>query len=762
VTAPGTELTFDVEGMTCAACARRVEKALSRADGVREARVDLVRERAVVVLDVSTAIDAPAIARARASAEAAVEKAGYRLQPRDVAARLAAGRERDLRTALAWALTVLAFALGLALPSAPRLEAVVATVVVVVVGAPILRKAALDLAARSAGMDVLVAVGAGAALLAAWGELAGVLGATAGLHHDAHHAASHGHSDASMAALIVAVTLLGKTIERRAKGRASEAVEAIVRAMPRTARVVRHGQEGEVAIEEVRAGDEVRVGPFTRVPVDGEILADEPAGGQAAPARPVELDESVVTGESRPVERGPGARALGGSLNLSRAFRMRVESVGAETELARVAEAVSRAQATKTAIVRTTDRIAGVFAPLVLLVALVTLGGWLAAGAAPDEALRTAIAVVVVACPCALGLATPVAVTVAMGNLAGRGILFRDAGVLETLPRVRTLVLDKTGTLTEGAPRLVGVSLRQGAAVSEDDVIALAAAVESESHHPLARAIFEESMRRRLVVARPTSLEEVAGRGVSGEVQGRAVAVGRPGADADDSFPAPPRRAASVVEVSLDGRPEARFFLEDALRPEAAEVVAALRRRGLGLAIRSGDAEPVVRATADQLGIDDARGGLRPEDKLRDLEALPAPVAMIGDGINDAPALARAAVGFALGTRAQPALEAAGVALPRADLGLVLHALEVSTRAVAIIRQNLALAFAYNVLAIPFAAAGAFERIGGPGAAAASMAGSSLLVVLNALRLRAPAARDPARGGRATHVEASTSDSVRG
>ncbi|GAB4209578.1 MAG: heavy metal translocating P-type ATPase [Sandaracinaceae bacterium] len=720
--AAGIELEYDVEGMTCAACARRVEKALTRAEGVTSARVDLVRERAVIVL-----ADPALASRAKESAETAVDKAGYRLRARDVEAKAASGRAREVRTLSAWVLTVLAFATGLA--GQPWLEAVLASLVVVVVGAPILRKAALDVAARTAGMDVLIAVGAGAALVASWSAL---------VAHAGHAMGSHGHSDASMAALIVAVTLLGKSIERRAKARAGEAIEAIVRAMPRTARVIRHGVEGEVPLAEVRAGDEVRVGPFSRVPVDGEILADEEVGAGAAP---IQLDESVVTGESRPVERRAGMRALGGSLSLGRGFRMRVTSVGEDTELARVAYAVSRAQATKTAVVRTTDRIAGVFAPLVLLVAVLTAVGWWLAGAPPSEILRTAIAVVVVACPCALGLATPVAITVAMGNLAGRGILVRDATVLEALPRVRTLVLDKTGTLTEGTPRVVAIVRAVDAADDEDALLALAASVENESHHPIARAIFEEAMRRGLVVPHATEVEERAGEGVSGAVSGRRVSVGRASAAHDARFELTERarealRGASVAELVIDGRPAARLFLEDALRPEAGEVVGALRARGLALAIRSGDSEPVVRAVASRLGIEDARGGQRPEEKLRDLESLPGPVAMIGDGINDAPARARAAVGFALGTRAQTALEAAGVALPRPDLGLVLHALDVSARALAIIRQNLVLAFAYNVVAIPFAAVGAFERLGGPAAAAVAMAASSLLVVLNALRLR--------------------------
>lgn len=726
------ELEVDVEGMTCAACARRVEKALAKAEGVREARVDLVRERAVLVL----ADGAPA-ALARESAETAVEKAGYRLRFRDARA-LDAGRRdtRDLRTALAWLGTGIALATALA--GLSWIELALSTAVVLIAGAPILRKAAIDLRDRSAGMDVLIAVGA----LFALGSAVLALALPAAHAHGSEHASAMQHSDASMAALIVSVALLGKTLERRAKERAASAIEAIVRAMPRTARVVRHGQEGEVAIDEVRAGDEVRVAPFSRVPVDGEILAEE-AGAEIS----VSLDESVVTGESRPVERRAGERALGGSLNLGRALRMRVVSVGEDTELAQVVRAVSRAQASKTAIVRATDRISSIFAPLVLAIAAITFAGWLAHGAEPLGALRIAISVVVVACPCALGLATPVAVTVALGNLAGRGILVRDASILEVLPRVRTLVLDKTGTLTEGAPRVVAFELAAGARWSEEQVLARAASVEADSHHPLARAIFEEAMRRKLVVARASALAEEAGQGVSGSVEGVSVVVGRPRAEHDGSFMGERRSlGGSRVEIVIDGAPAARLELEDALRPEARDVVARLRARGLVLAIRSGDARAAVERVARALEITDARGEQRPDDKLADLASLPGPCAMIGDGINDAPALARADVGFALGTRAETALAAAGIALPRPDLALVLHALDVSRRAARVIRENLALAFAYNVVAIPFAASGAFDLVGGPAAAAVAMALSSLVVVLNALRLRDGRSRDGRSG----------------
>jgi Cu+-exporting ATPase len=330
-----------------------------------------------------------------------------------------------------------------------------------------------------------------------------------------------------------------------------------------------------------------------------------------------------------------------------------------------------------------------------------------------------------------------VAVTVALGHLASLGVLVRDAGILEILPRVRTLVLDKTGTLTRGVPRVIAVRLAREAEWSEDEVLARAASVESDSHHPLARAIFEEAMRRRLVVPRAKAIEEIAGHGVRGRIDDELVDVTRPSAANDGAFEPLEDDAVSVVEVCSAGRAVARLSFEDALREEASEVVGTLRARGITLVIRSGDAPGAVARVASVLGIEDARGGLAPADKLTGLAPAARPLAMIGDGVNDAPALAEADVGFALGTRTEAALSAAGIALPRADLRLVVATHDLARRTVRVIRENLALAFAYNTLAIPFAALGAFDRIGGPTAAAIAMSLSSLLVVLNALRLRA-------------------------
>ncbi len=730
----GREVAFDVEGMSCAACARRVEKALAKVEGISEARVDLVRERASVRIDARRS-------DAIREAESAVERAGYKLRAREHARVAVVGRERELRTAIAWVLTGLSLLAAALVPEWPWVELALASLAVLGAGSSLFVKAFHDLRGRAAGMDVLISVGAGAALLSSVLSIAGLFG---GPEHAGHGAgaSAHGHSDASMAALVVAVALLGKSLERRARGRAAAAIESIVRAMPETARVVRHGAEAELATAEVRDADELRVAPFARVPVDAEILAPEDEG--QGEGRVWALDESVVTGESRPVSRHVGDRVLGGSVNLGRALRLRARGGGDGSELAKVVAAVSRAAAEKSPIVRTTDRLAAIFAPVVLAIAAITLGGWLASGAPLDVALRASITVLVVACPCALGLATPVAVTVALGHLASRGVLVRDAASLEVLARVRTLVLDKTGTLTEGAPRVLALSRAEGVSRSDDALLALAASVEAESHHPLARAIFEEAMRRKLVVPRASELEEIPGRGVRGRVEGVLVEALRPEPTNDARFASRAELSdASVVEIRIEGEAQLRVHLEDALRDESIEVVRALRDRGLTLVVRSGDAPAAVAKIAAALGLTDARGGLRPEDKLADAERLARPLAMIGDGINDAPALARADVGFALGSRTETALRAAGIALPRPDLRLVVLAHDLATRTNRVIRENLVLAFAYNVVALPFAALGAFDRIGGPAAAAIAMSLSSILVVLNALRLRAPARSSP-------------------
>ncbi len=720
------DVAFDVEGMTCAACARRVEKALGKVDGVREASVDLVRERAVITIVTSSG-------RAIHEAESAVERAGYRLTRRTASEVQRAGRARELGALigalLALSLTALAFVA--AWRSWPWIELALASCAVLGAGAPVFLKAFADLRGRALGMDVLLALGAGAALASSVFELA-----SPGDEPHTAHGAPMLHSDATMAALIVAVALVGKALERVAKRRAADAIEAIVRAMPETARVVRHGAEAELAIAEVREDDEVRVAPFARVPVDGVLVAD-PTENEGEADVTYALDESVVTGESRPVSRRDGERVLAGSVNLGRALVLRAVTRGEGSELARVIAAVSRAAAEKSPVVRTTDRVVAVFVPIVISASVLTMLGWLAAGAPFDVALRLAISVLVVACPCALGLATPVAVTVAVGRLAALGVLVRDPSVLERLPSVRTLVLDKTGTLTVGAPRVIAIVRAADTTESDDALLALAASVESDSHHPLARAIFEEAMRRGLTVLRAGAIEEITGRGVRGRVEARDVEVMRPDARDDARFVMPDGSShASIVELRIDGRAVARVLLEDTLREEAREVIAALRERSIAPVIRSGDAPSAVAHVARALGIDDARGGQRPEDKVADLATLPGPVAMVGDGINDAPALAKADVGFSLGARTETALRAAGIALPRPDLRLVVETHALATRLARIVRENLVLAFAYNALAIPFAALGAFDRIGGPAAAAVAMAASSLLVVLNALRLR--------------------------
>lgn len=733
----GRIVEAQISGMSCVACARRVERALRDVEGVLDAHVDLVRERARIRL-----VGAASVEHTIDALRASVERAGYGLEPEENLASAPRSRrfEVDERLVFAWLGTCAAWVASTFVPRASWLEVWTAAFVVIGAGFPILRAAREELRTRSLGMSFLLASGALAALAS---------GLAAPLDdHGAAHANGHGHSDATMAALVVSVALTGRALERRARARAAADIEALRRTIPATARVFRHGQLGEIPASEVRLGDEVRVAPFERVPVDGELLPGSEHDG------PIALDESVATGESRPVERRAGAVIFAGSLNLDRPLRLRATAVGIDSTLGRVMDAVARARNARGALVRLADRVSGWLALVVWTVAFSAWLGWLAAGASFGEASRIAATVLVVACPCALGLATPVAVTVALGRLAARGIFVRDLDAIERLARTRTFVFDKTGTLTEGAPRVVAMELAKGVVLDEARALALAAALEVESRHPVGRAIFEEAMRRGLSLPVARDVRHAPGRGVDGVVEGRSFKIARPSPVHDVSFERTlVDEGLSVAELCENDRPLARFGLDDALRPETAAVLTALRSRGLLIAIRSGDAVDVVKRVARRFGVVDAQGALQPGDKLASLAGLPRPLAMVGDGVNDAPAMAGADVGIALGSRAEATLEAAAVVLARPDLRALVEGFDVARAAARVIRQNLVFAFVYNVVAIPFAALGVLERLGGPATAAVAMAASSILVVGNALRLRSALRRGRARIARVFGVK---------
>jgi Cu+-exporting ATPase len=748
-------LRFPVEGITCAACVGRVERALGAVPGVEAVTVNLATEEATVRLraEAGAGVRAPDDAL-RAALAAAVAKAGYVAHipapaPRAAAGTTPAGSSIDalaaprpapggvaasarlaVAAALSLPLMLVAMVPALQFPGHAWVQAALAALVTFGAGAPFFVGAARSLRHATATMDTLVATGAGAAF--AW-SLAVLL------RGDAHTRAGHeAHLYFETAAMIVTLVLVGKWLEARARRRAGESLRALARLQPGTARVVRDGVERERPVGEVVPGDVVRVRADERIPVDG-IVRD----GQTS------VDESLVTGESAPVARGPGDAVIGGTLALGAPLEVEATHTGADATLARIVRLVADAQGSRAPVQRLADRVSAVFVPVVVGVALVTLAGWLLAGATLDEALLTAVSVLVIACPCALGLATPTAILVGTGLAARRGVLVRDAAALERAAHIDALVLDKTGTLTEGRPALTDVVLLDTQR-GDNDVLALAAALEAESPHPLARAVVQAARDRQLTVPRAMAVIAEPGRGVRGRVGEARVFVGAVDAAAprdddararlDAAHEALTRDARSVMLVQIDGVDAALLGVRDPVRASSAVAVARLRALGITLHLVTGDHARVAHAVAREVGLDAALvvAGARPEDKLARIEALRAAghvVGMVGDGVNDAPALAAADVGFALASGTDVAIDTAPITLVRGEVGAVLEAIDTSRRTLRTVRQNLFFAFAYNVAGIPLAALGLLAAFGGPMLAAGAMALSSVTVVLNALRL---------------------------
>ena len=727
-----TELDLRVEGMTCVACTRRVQKALERVEGVASVEVDLVRERARVR---GTSVDAQALTLA-------AEQAGYKLVAPAETKALASPK----RSLPAWSVPVAALFLAAVLTALPfavppsvarsSVELGLAALVCFGLGGPLFRRAWDELRARSLGMNFLVTTGALASL-----GLHGLMMFEAASHaaHGMSHAEGMAHSDAASAATIIAFTLLGRWLEARARHRVAEALDALETPLDASARVVRHGSEGDVKTTELRAGDVVIIPPHGVLPADGTVLPHE------GPS-PL-IDEAWLTGESLPVERGPGAAVHAGTVNTARPFRMTVKALGKDTRRAQIAAMVSGALTQKSPLVIEAERWSARVVPIVLLVTGATFAVLLGVGAEPTLALTRAVTVLVVACPCALGLATPTAIAAAMGSALRAGILVSNPGQLELLAGARIFVFDKTGTLTEGHPRPIAIHAAEG---ETDALLRLAAAVETESEHPLGRAIFEEAMRRKLVLPVATDLSPLSAptgrgaRGVRGSIEGKVIEVAamppvdEPGETEEQEIEDHRRAGASIVRVTEDGRELGWMAIADALRPEARGTVQALRARGIDVRLLSGDHPLAARARGLEVGLsqEHIEGGLSPDDKRRRLAELgqSGPVVMVGDGINDAPALAAAAVGIAIGKGARIAMETAGITIEH-GLTLLLPALDLAQRTHQIIRQNLLMAFAYNVVALPMAALGALDAIGGPSVAALAMACSSIAVVLSSLRL---------------------------
>jgi Cu+-exporting ATPase len=716
---------FDIEGMTCAACVSRVERVLKRVPGVHDVRVNLATHRATVTVDGAT--DEALVA--------AITRAGYGarphtppfsaddLAPEPLPTTTAVEPARSLERWRAPAALVLsAVVMGLAMVPSLQFEGhafaqgVLSAAVVWGLGAPMQGVALRNARHGTATMDTLVALGANAAM--AWSAVAMARG---GVH-------GHGHLYFETAAMIVAFVLLGRSLEARARARTGDALRALVSLQPRTARVLRDGEERVISAGRVRVGDRVRVGAHECFPVDGVLCEGE-----------AHVDLSMLTGESMPVLRGPGDPVPAGALNGPSPVTVEATRVGADTALARIVALVERAQGSRAPVQRVADRVAAVFVPVVMAIATATFLAWRALGHPTDHALLTAVSVLVVACPCALGLATPTAVIVGVGRAAARGILVRDAAVLERACRVTDVVFDKTGTLTRGTPEVTEVIPFEGR--SEREVLVWAAAVARESEHPLARAIVA---RAGSPVPTAQDVKAIAGEGVRGRVEGAEVRVGRSTVLDETLRTVVDRLEAegrTVVVVHRDHAVVAVIGLADTVRPEARDAVTALRTMGLRVHLLSGDRKGAVDPVARASGIEASRvqAGVTPEGKgaaVRALQSKGSVVAMVGDGVNDAPALAMADVSFAMGSGTDVAAAVAGVTLMRNDPRAVAEAIELSRAVMATIRQNLFWAFAYNVVAIPLAALGALDRFGGPMLAAAAMAMSSVTVVGNSLRLR--------------------------
>ncbi|MCC6640473.1 MAG: heavy metal translocating P-type ATPase [Deltaproteobacteria bacterium] len=655
--------------------------------------------------------------------------------------------ERRLRVCAALTLPVFAIAMSDLVPGQPLqhaagaalawIQLALATPVVLWGARPFFARGLASVRSRNLNMFTLISLGTGAAF--GYSVVATV---APGLFPDSLR--GHGGQVAvyyEAAAVIVTLVLLGQVLELRARSRTGAALRALLGLAPKTARrIAADGDETDAPLESVVAGDRLRVRPGEHVPVDGVVLEGASA-----------VDESLVTGEPIPVEKRPGDPVTGGTLNGTGSLVMRAERVGAATLLARIVRLVAEAQRSRAPIQRLADAVSAVFVPVVVAVAIATFFVWIWLGPEPRlaYALVNAVAVLIVACPCALGLATPMSVMVAAGKGASAGVLFRSAEAIETLRRVDTLLVDKTGTLTEGKPALCDVKAIAG--ISESELLALAASLERASEHPLAAAIVAGAAARGITLAQAEGFEAIPGKGIAGHVSGRSVLLGtrtlldEHGIDARAlTADAELLRAEgkTVMLVTLDGRAAGLVAVADPVKPTTPDAIRALHADGLRIVMLTGDGRTTAQAVARRLGLDDVMAEVLPDQKaeaVRRLQAEGAVVAMAGDGINDAPALAQAQVGIAMGTGTDVAIESAGVTLVRGDLSGIVRARHLSRATLRNIRQNLVFAFLYNALGVPIAAGILYPVFGlllSPMLAAAAMSLSSVSVITNALRLR--------------------------
>ena len=737
-----TTTRIPVTGMTCAACQSRVQRTLQKHPGVRDATVNLMMGNATITYD--------ADAVAPDALVAAIRDTGYGAElpaPDQDAFREQEARDRataeEFETLKRKAIA--SFAIGIAamavMPSMHRLHwmswvlLVVTFGVMATAGRHFYTRAWASFRHHSADMNTLVALGTGAAFVySVIATVAPAFFTSRGVSADVYYEA---------VLLIIAFILTGNAFEARAKRNTSVALRALVQLQPKTARVLRDGTERDIPIAHVTAEDTVIVRPGERVPVDGVVTSGESA-----------VDESMLTGESLPVAKKTGARVIGGTINRTGAFRLQATTLGSDSVLAQIVKLMRDAQGSRAPIQALADRISGVFVPVVISIAIATFAVWFVlADAAPAvRAFAAAVTVLIIACPCAMGLAVPTAVMVATGKGAELGVLIKGGEALQRTGDVTTVVLDKTGTVTEGRPTVTDVVRPpHGAWPDDDTLLRLVASVEKSSEHPLADAIVQHAKARGLTLVDAEAFTSVTGRGATGVVDGVALAIGNPAMMADYAIDIAPLEAdadrlagegKTPMYVAADGVLAGVIAVADPIKPTSKQAIERLHAMGLQVAMLTGDTARTAQAIARAAGIDRVVAGVLPEGKvaeIRRLQADGAVVAMVGDGINDAPALAQADVGIAIGTGTDIAIEAADVVLMRGDLRGASRAVELSRRTMRTMKQNLFWAFIYNVIGIPVAAGVLYPAFGillSPILASAAMAFSSVSVVTNSLRLR--------------------------